>query len=86
MITTSSLLTDEEFSEEDSNIDNDNDTEDDKELVALSKSDAENSFEIMKNFCLFSEKGSHQMQYLMNLFETLITTEKKKQKTVKKYL
>ena len=54
MITTSSLLTDEEFSEEDSNTDNDNDTEDDKELVASSKSDAENSFEIMKNFCLFS--------------------------------
>ena len=86
MITASSLLTDEEFSEEDSNTDNDNYTENDEELVASSKSDAENSFEIMKNFCLFSEKGSHQMQYLMNLFETLITTEKKQQKTVKKYL
>ena len=54
------------FLDEASQTDNDNKTEDDEELVASSKSDVENSFEILKNFCLFNEKGSDHIPDLMN--------------------
>ena len=46
---------------------------DDKELVAPSTRDVENSLEISKNLSLFSEKRGDQMQDLMNKFETLLT-------------
>ena len=49
---------------------------DDKELVAPSTRDVENSLEISKNLSLFSEKRGDQMQDLMNKFETLLTWEK----------
>ena len=50
--------------------------DDDKELVAPSISEVENSLEILKNLSLFSENRGDQMQGLINKFETLLTRDK----------
>ena len=79
VITTSLTLTDEEILHEATQTENDDVEEieaDDKELVAPSTRDVENSLEILKNLSLFSEKTGNQMQDLMNKFETLLTWEK----------
>ena len=76
VITTSLTLTDEEILHEATQTENDDVEEieaDDKELVAPSTRDVENSLEISKNLSLFSEKRGDQMQDLMNKFETLLT-------------
>ena len=76
VITTSLTLTDEEILHEATQTENDDVEEieaDDKELVAPSTRDVENSLEISKNLSLFSEKTGNQMQDLMNKFETLLT-------------
>ena len=46
--------------------------DDDKELVAPSTRDVENSLEILKNLFLFSEKRDDQMQDFINKFENFI--------------
>ena len=79
VITTSLTLTDEEILHEATQTENDDVEEieaDDKELVAPSTRDVENSLEISKNLSLFREKTGNQMQDLMNKFETLLTWEK----------
>ena len=79
VITTSLTLTDEEILHEATQTENDDVEEieaDDKELVAPSTRDVENSLEISKNLSLFSERTGNQMQDLMNKFETLLTWEK----------
>ena len=79
IITTSLTLTDEEILQVATQTENDEVEEieaDDKELVAPSTRDVENSLEISKNLSLFSEKTGNQMQDLMNKFETLLTWEK----------
>ena len=87
VITTSSTLTDEEILQDATQTENDEVEEiedDDKELVAPSTRDVENSLEILKNLSLFSEKRGDQMQDLINRFETLFTRDKvKKCKQVK---
>ena len=58
--------------------------DDDEELVTPSTRNVENSFEILKNLSLFSEKRDDQMQDLINRFETLLTRDRvKKCKRVK---
>ena len=58
--------------------------DDDEELVAPSTRNVENSFEILKNLSLFSEKRDDQMQDLINRFETSLTRDRvKKCKQVK---
>ena len=58
--------------------------DDEVELVPPSTRNLENSFEILKNLSLFSEKRDDQMQDLINRFETLLTRERvKKCKQVK---
>ena len=62
---------------------------DDKELVAASARDAENSLEILKDLSLFSQKKGDQMQDVINKFETLLTrdkVEKFKQVKITSYL
>ena len=79
VITTSLTLTDEEILHEATQTENDDVEEieaDDKELVAPSTRDVENSLEILKNLSLFSEKRGDQMQDLINKFETLLTRDK----------
>ena len=87
VMTTSSTLTDEEILQDATQTGNDEVEEiedDDKELVAPSTRDVENSLEILKNLSLFSEKRGDQMQDLINRFETLLTRDKvKKCKQVK---
>ena len=87
IITTSSTLTDQEILQESTQTENDEVEEiedDDKELVALSTRDVENSLETLKNLSLFSEKKGDQMQDLINKFETLLTRDKvEKYKQVK---
>ena len=78
-VITSSTLIDEEILQEATQTENDEveEIEDhDKELVALSTRDVENSLEILKNLSLFSEKRGDQMQDLINKFETLLTRDK----------
>ena len=79
VITMWSKLTEEEILQDATQIENDEVEEiedDDKELVALSTRDVENSLEILKNLSLFSEKRGDQMQGLINKFETLLTKDK----------
>ena len=79
VITTSLTLTDEEILHEATQTENDDVEEieaNDKELVAPSTRDVENSLEISKNLSLFSEKRGDQMQDLMNKSENLLTWEK----------
>ena len=79
VITTSSTLTDEEIMQEATQTENPEveEIEDvDEELVAPSTRDVENSWEILKNLSLFSEKRRNQMQDLINNFETLLTRDK----------
>ena len=79
VITTSSTLTDEEILQEATQTENDEVEEieyDDKELVAASARDAENSLEILKDLSLFSQKKGDQMQDAINKFETLLTRDK----------
>ena len=79
VITTSLTLTDEEILHEATETENDDVEEieaNDKELVAPSTWDVENSLEISKNLSLFSEKRGDQMQDLMNKSENLLTWEK----------
>ena len=87
VITTSSKLTDEEILQDATQAENDEAKEiedDDKELVAPSTTEVENSFKILKNLSLFSEKRGDQMQDLINRFETLFTRDRvKKCKQVK---
>ena len=87
IITTSLTLTDEEILQDATQIENDEVEEiedDDEELVAPSTRNVENSFEILKNLSLFSEKRDDQMQDLINIFETLLTRDRvKKCKQVK---
>ena len=87
VITTSSRHTDEEILQDATQTENDEAEEiedDDKELVAPSTRDVENSFKILKNLSLFSEKRGDQMQDLINRFGTLFTRDKvKKCKQVK---
>ena len=87
IITTSLTLTDEEILQDATHIENDEVEEiedDDEELVAPSTRNVENSFEILKNLSLFSEKRDDQMQDLINIFETLLTRDRvKKCKQVK---
>ena len=52
--------------------------DDDEELVAPSTRNVENSFEILKNLSLFSEKRPDQMQDLINRFETLLMRDREK--------
>ena len=52
--------------------------DDEVELVPPSTRNVENSFEILKNLSLFSEKRDDQMQDLINRFETLLTRERVK--------
>ena len=76
VITTSLTLTDEEILHEATQTENDDVEEieaNDKELVAPSTRDVENSLEISKNLSLFSEKRGDQMQDLMNKSENLLT-------------
>ena len=92
VITTSSTLTDEEILQEATQTENDEVEEieyDDKELVAASARDAENSLEILKDLSLFSQKKGDQMQDAINKFETLLTrdkVEKFKQVKITSYL
>ena len=75
VITTSSTLTDEEILQEATQTENNevDDIEDDeKELIAPSTRDVENSLEILKNLFLFSEKRDDQMQDFINKFENFI--------------
>ena len=44
--------------------------------ICVRTRDVENLLEILKNFSLFSEKRSDQMQDLINKFETLLTRDK----------
>ena len=87
IITTSLTLTDEEILQVATQTENDEVEEiedDDEELVAPSTRNVENSFEILKNLSLFSEKRDDQMQDLINVFETLLTRDRvKKCKQVK---
>ena len=79
VITTSTTLTDLEILQDATQTENDEVEEiedDDKELVAPSISELENSLEILKNLSLFSEKRGDQMQGLINKFETLLTKDK----------
>ena len=79
VITTSTTLTDLEILQDATQTENDEVEEiedDDKELVAPSISEVENSLEILKNLSLFSEKRGDQMQGLINKFETLLTKDK----------
>ena len=58
--------------------------DDDVELVPPSTRNVENSFEILKNLSLFSEKRDDQMQDLINRLETLLMRDRvKKCKRVK---
>ena len=87
IITTSLTLTDEEILQDATQTENDEveEIEDDEvELVPPSTRNVENSFEILKNLSLFSEKRDDQMQDLINIFETLLTRDRvKKCKQVK---
>ena len=87
VITTSSTLTDKEILQDATQTENDEAEEivdDDKELIAPSTRDVENSFKILKNLSLFSEKRGDQMHDLINRFGTLFTRDKvKKCKQVK---
>ena len=87
VITTSSTLTEEESLQDATQTENDQVKEiedDDKELVAPSTRDVENSLKILKKLFLFSEKRGDQMQDFINRFETLLTRDKvKKCKQVK---
>ena len=87
IITTSLTLTDEEILQDATQTESDEVEkieDDDEELVAPSTRNVENSFEILKNLSLFSEKMDDQMQDLINVFETLLTRDRvKKCKQVK---
>ena len=87
IITTSLTLTDEEILQVAAQTESDEVEkieDDDEELVAPSTRNVENSFEILKNLSLFSEKMDDQMQDLINVFETLLTRDRvKKCKQVK---
>ena len=50
--------------------------DDDKELVAPSKRDVENSLGILKNFSLFSKKIGDHMQDLIHKIQTFLTRYK----------